>query len=133
MKKLVALLLVVICLCSTSTALCARDAPIGYYIRFIPTLITVGTDTVKVVGYFVNLNDDVAVKNFKEFKLSVYQNGKLISKGDFGTINQFTVEPLSVWKQTFTFNGKHGLKIGTYSCDEEYSCTFSCKFTYVER
>lgn len=133
MKKIVALILTLACLCCASAALCERDAPIGYYIRFIPTLIKVGSDTVKVEGYFVNLNNDVAVKNFKEFNLNVYQNGKLISKGDFGTINQFTVEPLGVWKQTFTFNGKHGLSIGTYACNEDYSCTFSCKFTYVEK
>ncbi|MBR5111703.1 MAG: hypothetical protein IK099_16100 [Clostridia bacterium] len=133
MKKTVALLLALACLCSVSTALCARDAPIGYYIRFIPTTITVGSDTIKVVGYFVNLNTDVAVKNFKEFEMSVYENNKLVAKGDFGTINQFTVEPLGLWKQSFTFNGKHSMKTGTYACDEKYSCTFSCKFSYVER
>ncbi|MBR3016629.1 MAG: hypothetical protein IKH57_06065 [Clostridia bacterium] len=133
MKRTVALLLVFTCLCATSSALCARDAPIGYYIRFIPTMITVGSETIKVEGYFVNLNSDVEVKNFKEFEMSVYENNKLVAQGDFGTINQFTVEPLGVWKQTFTFNGKHSMKIGTYSCDEKYSATFSCKFSYVQK
>ena len=133
MKRLVALLLVLVFVCSAFPALAARDAPIGYYIRFLPTLITVGNDYIKLEGYFVNLNSDVAVKNFKEFEMSVYENNKLIAKGNFGTINQFTVEPLGMWKQTFTYNGKHSMKIGTYSCDEKYSCTFSCKFSYVDR
>ena len=75
MKRLVALLLVLVFVCSAFPALAARDAPIGYYIRFLPTLITVGNDYIKVEGYFV----------------------------------------------------------GTYSCDEKYSCTFSCKFSYVDR
>ena len=133
MKKLVALVLVLACLCAVSPALCARDAPIGYYIRFIPTVITAGTDSLKVEGYFVNLNDDLEVKNFTEFNLSLYQNNKLIVKGNFGTINQFTVAPLGMKKQTFTFKGKHSMKVGTYACDEKYSCTFSCKFSYVQR
>ena len=133
MKKLLAVFLVIICLFNVSSALAARDAPIGYYIRFLPTLIIVSSDSIKVEGYFVNLNPDVEVKNFKEFKMNVYENNKLIAQGNFGTINQFTVSPLSLWKQSFTFNGKHSMKIGTYSCDEKYSCTFSCNFTYVER
>jgi hypothetical protein len=64
MKRLVALLLVLAFVCGTFPAMATRDAPIGYYIRFLPTLITVGSDYIKVEGYFVNLNNDVAVINF---------------------------------------------------------------------
>lgn len=134
MKRIVALFLVIVCVCATSTVLAARDAPIGYYIRFLPTLITVSKDYVKVTGYFVNLNDDVEVKNFREFEMTLYQNGKQICKGNFGTINQFTVPPLDMYKQSFTFKGKfNNLKVGTFSCDESYSSAFSCKFSYSER
>ncbi len=64
MKRLIALLLALAFVCGAFPALAARDAPIGYYIRFLPPLITVGSNYIKVEVYFVNLNNDVAVINF---------------------------------------------------------------------
>ncbi|MBR3109444.1 MAG: hypothetical protein IKH30_19990 [Clostridia bacterium] len=132
MKRLVALLLVIACVCATSTALCYRDAPIGYYLRFVPTMITVGSSYVKVTGYFVNLNDDVEILNITKLKMNIYQNNKKILQGDFGTISQFSIPPLDMYKITLTFKGKNSLKVGTYACDENYSSKFSCSFSYYE-
>lgn len=107
------------------------SADMGDLIRFIPTEITVSTNKVLVEGYFVNLNDDVTVKNFTNFEMDVYLDGDLLVSGSFGTINEFSVKPMGVKYQSFTFNGEHDLNEGTYTCGDKFYAVFTCDFKYV--
>lgn len=93
-------------------------------IRYIPVVIIIDDD-INVLGYFVNLNDNVAVGNFYDFELTVYASGKRIADGEFGTINQFTIEPLGSVLQAFTFEGAgKQYQSGTYVCkDDDYALT----------
>ena len=106
-------------------------ADIGDLIRFLPTEIEVLENKVTVKGYFVNLNEDVTVKNFTDFEMMVYLSGDLLVEGDFGDINQFSIKPLGVKYQSFTFNGSHDLNEGSYTCDDEFYTVFSCSFSYT--
>ena len=129
MKRRIAVcLLVALALLMASSA---SAASVGNLIRYVPTEIQVEYNKVTVEGYFVNLNSNYDVKNFREFEMSVYRNGTLLSKGSFGTINEFTVYAMGTAYQSFTFNGSHNLNYGTYECDDNYYCTFSCRFTQV--
>lgn len=100
-------------------------------LRFIPTEIIVSADKVEVNGYFVNLNEDVTVKNFTDFEMAVYQDGDLLVEGSFGEINAFSMKPLSVQYQSFAFNGAHDLNEGTYSCGDDIYAAFTCNYKYV--
>ena len=126
-KRLIAVVLVLVTITSLTipTALCDT----GDRIRFIPTRIIVKSNSVKVEGYFVNLNTDKSVKNFREFKLYVYKDGDLLISGSFGTLQSFSVAALRTSYHTFTFNGSHNLRNGTYVCGDSYYCEFSCRFT----
>lgn len=106
----------------------------GDLVRFVPTEIEVDEDSeVWVKGYFLNLNEDVTVKNFKEVDLTIYYNGEKIVEGDFGTINKFSVKPLSAVYQSFTFSGvESSLSEGHYDCDESVYSKFSAKFSSEE-
>ena len=100
-------------------------------LRFIPTEIIVSADKVEVNGYFVNLNEDVTVKNFTDFEIEVYQDGELLVEGSFGEIDAFSIKPLRVQYQSFTFNGAHDLNEGTYSCGDAVYAAFTCNYKYV--
>ena len=104
----------------------------GDLVKFIPFKITVKSNQVIVEGYFVNMNEDYTVKDFREFEMSVYDEGELLVSGDFGTINSFSIAPLRIKYQSFTFNGSHGLKIGTYVADDGYYCKVTMRFTTVK-
>lgn len=132
MKRLVALLLAIICICSTCTAFAAENSRRAKYIRFIPTEVVAESKKVKVTGYFVNLNDDYEVMNFSDFKMTVRYNNKVIAEGNFGTLKEFTVPPLGMVKRTFTFNERRNIKTGTYICDIDFDCVISCSFEYWE-
>ena len=120
------LTLMVTALYSTSAS-----ADISDLIRFIPTEIVVSTNKVEVSGYFVNLNADVTVKDFTDFEMEVYQDGELLVEGSFGEIDAFSIKPLSVQYQSFTFNGAHDLNEGTYSCGDAVYAVFTCNYKYV--
>ena len=125
-KRLVAVGLILVIICSASVAFADT---VSDRIHFIPTTIKVTSDSVTVEGYFVNLNSNYYVENFKNFTLRVYMEGDLLLKGDFGTIHKFTVSPLGTRMQSFTWNGRQGLKVGTYSCDDSFYCIWGGSFT----
>lgn len=129
MKRLAALLLTIICLCATYSVCAAENSRTAKYIHFIPTEVIAESNKVKVVGYFVNLNDDVEVLNFKEFNMTVYYNEKVIAEGSFGKLPEFTIPALGMRKQTLKFNVRKNIKVGTYICGEDFRCDFSCKFS----
>ena len=107
---------------------------VGDLIRFCPTEIEVNYSSVLVKGYFVNLNTDYAVRNFRDFQMDVYKSGNKIVSGTFGTINEFAIEPGCTLYQTFTFNGTYdNLNTGHYDCNDQYYCAFACNFTSVKR
>ena len=131
MKKILALLLLVLVLLGVSSiALAAPE--VGDLLRFVPTEISVITDSVTVKGYFINLNEDLDIKNLTKVDMDVYKAGELLISGDFGDINQFTVKSLGAKYQSFTFNGEHDLNVGEYVCDESFYTKFSCSFTTVK-
>lgn len=104
------------------------------WIRFIPSAIEVSSDKVTVEGYFINMNSSHAVRSFKEFSMDVYRDGSLIVSGEFGTINDFTIEPLGMRFQRFTFNGSHrNHSNGYYTCDDSYYTKTAFRFTSVSR
>jgi hypothetical protein len=105
-------------------------AQIGDLIRFIPAVLEVTSNKVTVYGYFLNLNSDCSVGKFKNFKMDLYQGGTLISSGNFGNLNEFTVSPLGLKTFTFTYNGKHRLNSGNYVCDDRIYSVCSYNFTY---
>ena len=103
----------------------------GELIRFIPAYIEASTNKLTVYGFFFNMNTDVAVGGFRNYKMDIYYGNQLIASGDFGTINDFTIEPLGLRYQSFTYNGKHRLKNGTAVCgDKTYSVTSYKFYTY---
>lgn len=106
-------------------------ADTGDLVRFLPTEIEVQSSKVIVRGYFVNMNQDVSVQNFRNFRMKVYHDGELLVDGDFGDIHEFTIKPLGMKYQSFSFSGSHDLKIGTIDCGDRYYAAFSCKFTTV--
>ena len=130
MKKMtlrsLALLSVLLFLCVPFAAADTPDK--GDLVKFIPTKMTVKSNQVIVEGYFVNMNEDYTVKDFREFEMSVYDEGELLVSGDFGTINSFSIAPLRMKYQSFTFNGSHAMKIGTYVADDGYYCKVSMRF-----
>ena len=79
----------------------------------------------------MNLNADVTVKDFTDFEMEVYQDGELLVEGSFGEIDAFSIKPLSVQYQSFTFNGAHDLNEGTYSCGDTIYAAFTCNYKYV--
>ena len=105
----------------------------GDLIRFVPMYLEVSSNKVTVKGVFINLNTDCAVGKFRNFKMDLYQGSKLISSGNFGTINEFTIEPFGMKYQTFTYNGKHNLNSGTYVCDDRIYSVCSYKFYTYSR
>ena len=125
-KKLIALCLALMLIFSISAA---AGETVADRIHFIATTIKVYSNSVTVEGYFVNLNTGYTVKNFKDFNLYVYQNGSLLISGSFGKINQFSVKPLGVKYQSFTWRNRTlSWANGTYSCSDDIHCRFSCKF-----
>lgn len=130
MKRVIAVVLT-LTLMVTALFCTSASADISDLIRFIPTEIVVSTNKVEVSGYFVNLNADVTVKDFTDFEIEVYQDGELLVEGSFGEINAFSIKPLSVQYQSFTFNGAHDLNEGTYSCGDTIYAAFTCNYKYV--
>lgn len=132
MKKLLAvtlsLCLMLSCLTMAATALASER---GDLIRFVPTKIVVSDNQVRVEGYFINMNTDASVKNFEDFNMSVYLKDEELIEGDFGKINEFTIPPLGMKYQTFTFNGSHNLNNGDYTCTPSFYCLLDCTFTSV--
>lgn len=132
MKRLIAVVLALTLMFTALFCTTAGASPdISDLLRFIPTEIIVSADKVEVSGYFVNLNEDVTVKNFTDFEMAVYQDGDLLVEGSFGEINAFSIKPLSVQYQSFTFNGAHDLNEGTYSCGDTIYAVFTCNYKYV--
>lgn len=129
-RKAVALMFICLCMLSV-TSMASADSSVGNLLRFIPATITVESESVTVEGYFINLNADCDVKNFKDFEMTVYKKGDELVSGSFDTINQFTVKSRGVKFQSFTFNGEHDLNVGTYECDDYFYAVFSCNFTTV--
>ena len=105
----------------------------GDLIHFIPVTMEVSSKKVSVSGYFVNLNSDKAVEDFRDFEMDVYLEGKLLSSGDFGDLSDFTINPFGVKYFTFNYNGKHSLKNGNYKCNDRTYCVISCTFTSYDR
>lgn len=128
MKRIAALFLVLVCLCSTCTAF-AENSRTAKLLHFIPTEVVVETNSVKVTGYFVNLNEDVEVLNFRDFKMTVYYNNKVIAEGTFGALPEFTIPALGMKKQTLKFKERRNIKTGSYTCEEDFRCDFACKFS----
>ena len=123
-----------LCLLLTLTAgMACADSSRANLFRFVPTIITVETSSVKVEGYFLNLNSDCDIKSHKNFDMTVYKDGDVLTEGDFGTINDFTVKAMGVKYQSFTFNGAHSLNNGVYECNDHFYTSFGCDFTYVEK
>lgn len=132
MKRLIAVVLTVTLMVTALFCTSAGASPdMSDLIRFIPTEIIVSTDKVEVSGYFVNLNEDVTVKNFTDFEMAVYQDGDLLVEGSFGEIDAFSIKPLRVQYQSFTFDGAHDLNEGTYSCGDTVYVVFTCNYKYV--
>lgn len=131
MKRIAAVLLV-LTLMATSLFCLTANAEIGDLIRFLPTEIEVQEDKVVVEGYFVNLNQDITVKNFTDFEMAVYLSGDLLVEGEFGEINEFSIKSMGTKYQSFTFNGPHELNEGIYTCDDSFYVTFACSFLYVD-
>ena len=74
---------------------------VGDLIRFCPTEIEVNYSSVLVKGYFVNLNTDYAVRNFRDFQMDVYKSGNKIVSGTFGTLlAELFAYREDVWEQT---------------------------------
>ncbi len=107
----------------------AEEPSTGNLIHFIPTTISVAEDSATVYGYFINLNEDKVVSNFYDYEMSVYRKGDLLLKGSFGEINEFSIEPMGMVYQSFTFNGEHGLNVGEYVCLDYDYCVIDCRFS----
>ena len=132
MKRMIAAVLTLALMFTALFCTGANASPdMSDLLRFIPTEIIVSTDKVEVSGYFVNLNADVTVKDFTDFEMEVYQDGELLVEGSFGEIDAFSIKPLSVQYQSFTFNGAHDLNEGTYSCGDTIYAAFTCNYKYV--
>ena len=132
MKRMIAAVLTLALMFTALFCTGANASPdISDLLRFIPTEIIVSTDKVEVSGYFVNLNADVTVKDFTDFEMAVYQDGELLVEGSFGEIDAFSIKPLSVQYQSFTFDGAHELNEGTYSCGDTIYAAFTCNYKYV--
>ena len=131
-KKLFAVVLTLCIVLSGLMCVSVASADIGDLVRFVPTEIEVTTNKVVVEGYFVNMNSNVSVKNFRELEMMVYQDGDLLVEGNFGTINEFTISPMRMKYQSFTFNGSHDLKNGSYTCNDRTYAVVNCRFTSVE-
>ena len=132
MKRLLAVVLALTLMFTALFCTGANASPdMSDLLRFIPTEIIVSTDKVEVSGYFVNLNADVTVKDFTDFEIAVYQDGELLVEGNFGEIDAFSMKPLSVQYQSFTFDGAHELNEGTYSCGDTIYAAFTCNYKYV--
>ena len=132
MKRLLAVVLALTLMFTALFCTTAGASPdMSDLIRFIPTEIVVSTNKVEVSGYFVNLNGDVTVKDFTDFEMEVYQDGELLVEGSFGEIDAFSIKPLSVQYQSFTFDGAHELNEGTYSCGDTIYAAFTCNYKYV--
>ena len=132
MKRMIAAVLTLALMFTALFCTGANASPdMSDLLRFIPTEIIVSTDKVEVSGYFVNLNADVTVKDFTDFEIAVYQDGELLVEGNFGEIDAFSIKPLSVQYQSFTFDGAHDLNEGTYSCGDTIYAAFTCNYKYV--
>ena len=132
MKRMIAAVLTLALMFTALFCTGANASPdMSDLLRFIPTEIIVSTDKVEVSGYFVNLNADVTVKDFTDFEIAVYQDGELLVEGNFGEIDAFSMKPLSVQYQSFTFDGAHELNEGTYRCGDTIYAAFTCNYKYV--
>ena len=127
------LALMLVCVCLSPVASAATPSR-GDLIHFVPTTIDISYSCITVVGYFVNLNTDCEISNFRDFEMNVYHNGDLIVTGDFGTLSPVTVAPLGVQKHTLNFNGTYpNMEYGSFVCTDTYYCSFSCTFSYVSK
>ena len=106
---------------------------VGDLVRFVPMTIDVSTNKVIVRGYFINMNTNKAVGSFKNVKMNVYKDGSYLVGGSFGTIDDFTIEPLRMEYDGFSFSGSHNLNPGSYSCNDLFYCAVDCSFTSYSR
>lgn len=103
-------------------------------IRYLPTLIKVTKESVFVDGYFVNLNPHTTVSSFNEASMAVYLGGEPLINADIGTLDDFAIAPLSLERQSFTFQGDYTetLNEGTYNCDDAFYALFDCTFSHSD-
>lgn len=130
-RKCMFLLCLVILAClSIENGLC-DSVQTSDLVRYVPTVITINSDDVVVDGYFVNLNEDLSVSNFEDVELEIYFEDALLVRGDFGTINRFTVKEGASVRQKFHFNYRPSrISNGTYVCDGSFYARMSCKFSF---
>ena len=148
MKKFLALILVLMLVFSLATSVSAEvgstneaesidenkaSPSVGDLVRFVPMTIDVSTNKVIVRGYFINMNTNKAVGSFKNVKMNVYKDGSYLVGGSFGTIDDFTIEPLRMEYDGFSFSGSHNLNPGSYSCNDLFYCAVDCSFTSYSR
>jgi len=103
-------------------------------IRYLPVQIKVTKESVFVDGYFVNLNPHTKVSSFDEASLSVYLGGEPLVSADISIMDDFSIAPLSLACQSFTFQGDYTEKLneGTYNCDDAFYALFDCTFSHDE-
>lgn len=118
---------------TTDTKGSSASPDVGDLIRFVPTTIDVTNSSVTVYGYFINMNTDRAVMDFKEFEMDVYMKDNLLISGSFGKIHEFTIEPLRMKYQSFTFDKSHDLSPGSYVCNDTCYCYIGCSFSSSKR
>ena len=135
MKKVVIMLLAIMMSFGiTVTAFASSSLSEGELIHFVPTEIAVWNGKVLVDGYFINLNEDCAVMDFKDVSLELYYEGRCIIDADFKDPSRnFIVEPLSAYSYSFEFIDDVGLNEGLYACDDATYCMLSCRFSTVRR
>ena len=137
MKKtfLICLALLSVIMILSAPAAMASSPDVGDMVKFVPYQFTATSSKVVVEGYFVNMNTNYAVKNFKNFVMKVYEDGDLLLSADFGTLSSFTINPLQMKKFTFTYNCKNGhdMKLGTYPASDRDYCVITMNFTSSER
>ena len=132
MKRFKKALAMIIC-CAALMLTCVTTAfaapSTSDLLRYIPTEITVTSQSVTVKGYFINMNDSVAISNLREFEMAVYEDGDRIITGSFGTLNQFKIQPKSMVYQTFEYNNDGSFNTGTYVCNDATYALINCKYT----
>lgn len=129
-KQLVSVLLTLLLLISSVFCMTASadNTKTADRLRYIPVEIVVQEKSVKVSGYFLNLNTDVTIKDLTDLDIAIYSGEDLLVDGSFGDVD-VVLSPLGLDKWTLNFNGEHSLNKGTYSCDDSCYATFSCGFT----
>lgn len=106
----------------------------GDLVRYIPTQLVVSNGDLVIHGYFVNLNDSIAVSDFHNFKMTLFYVGDELVTGDFGTLESFTLEPYSVYPYTLTMTGAGNRITGNLiDCNSYTFTTLDFSYTWYSR